>query len=400
MTAVHVFLIFLRGVKAVYVADIEAADRAMQQLLLEEESEKAAAASPEQKRGKKTKNTGDKGKGKEHMNARAGTGDAVEGAEAGCEWRLAEVGSKSECIKGEASVGEEDMRKTIASLEAGSVHTSPAAGARVCQGELAACKQVGEVFGDDEKDGHGGGDKEKKGKKEGKKKKKVKKLDGDGMDERIIEQDDTLLRMKGAERISEGMGERTAASLEDVHTSPAGARMCEDEVVACCEGHAEVAGDAETALPAIIDLLTKAKKKEKRKKKKAASAPAIDHADPQAAAQDHAAPQAAARDHAAPQAAAQDHAASQAAAQDHAAPQAAAQDHAAPQAAAQGHAAPSQAASNDECSVCLNGPPTMVLIPCAHLCLCEGCSIDLAQPGKLCPICRVACTGSLRVFRA
>jgi len=66
--------------------------------------------------------------------------------------------------------------------------------------------------------------------------------------------------------------------------------------------------------------------------------------------------------------------------------------------AVEGHAAPSQAASNDECSVCMERQPNVVLFPCVHMCLCERCSINLAS--EPCPMCRVPRTGSLLVYRS
>jgi len=39
----------------------------------------------------------------------------------------------------------------------------------------------------------------------------------------------------------------------------------------------------------------------------------------------------------------------------------------------------------NECVICLDGPKTIVLFPCKHLCLCSKCSVGNAL--KTCPIC-------------
>jgi len=47
-----------------------------------------------------------------------------------------------------------------------------------------------------------------------------------------------------------------------------------------------------------------------------------------------------------------------------------------------------------ECVVCMAKPPSHVLIPCGHLCLCMACSVALEQ----CPICRAHVQSTMRVF--
>lgn len=49
-----------------------------------------------------------------------------------------------------------------------------------------------------------------------------------------------------------------------------------------------------------------------------------------------------------------------------------------------------------ECVVCMTKPPSHVLIPCGHLCMCMACSVALEQ----CPICRVRVQSTMRVFFA
>jgi hypothetical protein len=47
-----------------------------------------------------------------------------------------------------------------------------------------------------------------------------------------------------------------------------------------------------------------------------------------------------------------------------------------------------------ECVVCMAKPPSHVLIPCGHLCMCLHCSVALQQ----CPICRVRVQSTMRVY--
>ena len=48
-----------------------------------------------------------------------------------------------------------------------------------------------------------------------------------------------------------------------------------------------------------------------------------------------------------------------------------------------------------ECVVCLDDEQTHALIPCGHLALCGSCAADRSE----CPLCRVPCTGTLRIYR-
>lgn len=48
----------------------------------------------------------------------------------------------------------------------------------------------------------------------------------------------------------------------------------------------------------------------------------------------------------------------------------------------------------NECSVCLDGPPIMAFVPCGHLAVCGDCVKSLRK----CPICNTVSTGSLRIF--
>ena len=46
------------------------------------------------------------------------------------------------------------------------------------------------------------------------------------------------------------------------------------------------------------------------------------------------------------------------------------------------------------CVVCMDAPLEMVLIPCRHMCVCEGCSKHLIS----CPMCRRTVQDALKVF--
>ena len=51
---------------------------------------------------------------------------------------------------------------------------------------------------------------------------------------------------------------------------------------------------------------------------------------------------------------------------------------------AQCQAEVAQALAKPECVVCMDNEATMVLTPCGHLCVCQGCSFGI----RVCPICR------------
>jgi RING finger protein 26 len=62
-------------------------------------------------------------------------------------------------------------------------------------------------------------------------------------------------------------------------------------------------------------------------------------------------------------------------------------------------AAQQAAAEQDQraaCIVCQDRPTCMVVLPCRHVCLCEVCS--RLPELRLCPLCREAIDGSLRVY--
>jgi hypothetical protein len=52
-----------------------------------------------------------------------------------------------------------------------------------------------------------------------------------------------------------------------------------------------------------------------------------------------------------------------------------------------------------ECVVCWEEEPCVLLLPCRHLCCCEGCSQALQAAGKKeCPMCRAAVEQHIPVF--
>jgi hypothetical protein len=51
-----------------------------------------------------------------------------------------------------------------------------------------------------------------------------------------------------------------------------------------------------------------------------------------------------------------------------------------------------------ECVVCWEEEPCVLLLPCRHLCCCEGCSQALQAAGKQCPMCRAAVEQHISVF--
>lgn len=50
------------------------------------------------------------------------------------------------------------------------------------------------------------------------------------------------------------------------------------------------------------------------------------------------------------------------------------------------------------CVICLDGKPNHVLVPCGHLCLCQGCKSNYNQFNSICPICRVKIQSIIKIF--
>ena len=56
-------------------------------------------------------------------------------------------------------------------------------------------------------------------------------------------------------------------------------------------------------------------------------------------------------------------------------------------------------AENALCCVCRDNNKTVLLLPCKHLCLCEGCSEHIGtRRMTACPVCRQAVSDVLRVY--
>lgn len=53
---------------------------------------------------------------------------------------------------------------------------------------------------------------------------------------------------------------------------------------------------------------------------------------------------------------------------------------------------------NSECCVCMENSKTHILIPCAHMCVCNACADDLLKKQQLCPICRSEIQSIYMVF--
>ncbi len=53
-----------------------------------------------------------------------------------------------------------------------------------------------------------------------------------------------------------------------------------------------------------------------------------------------------------------------------------------------------------ECCVCLSSKSTHAIVPCMHVCLCEGCASKMAgrTVGKKCPKCRARCTSINKLY--
>ena len=57
-----------------------------------------------------------------------------------------------------------------------------------------------------------------------------------------------------------------------------------------------------------------------------------------------------------------------------------------------------RARAGGACVVCLAERKCVVLLPCAHLCLCAGCALRFVGRGAVCPVCRTAVEDALAVY--
>lgn len=54
-----------------------------------------------------------------------------------------------------------------------------------------------------------------------------------------------------------------------------------------------------------------------------------------------------------------------------------------------------------DCVVCHCAPAVRAVIPCGHQCLCDDCAVklsNLGESGRLCPLCRTALQGTLKIY--
>ena len=58
--------------------------------------------------------------------------------------------------------------------------------------------------------------------------------------------------------------------------------------------------------------------------------------------------------------------------------------------------APEEQAGLPNCCICLAEPVSRIARPCNHICMCDGCSVRLAD--RRCPMCRAAIHNLERVF--
>lgn len=50
-----------------------------------------------------------------------------------------------------------------------------------------------------------------------------------------------------------------------------------------------------------------------------------------------------------------------------------------------------------DCVVCMSDPRDTIILPCRHLCLCNGCAESLRYQANNCPICRVPFRALLQI---
>ena len=68
------------------------------------------------------------------------------------------------------------------------------------------------------------------------------------------------------------------------------------------------------------------------------------------------------------------------------------------EAAESGFIDPSRVEPDRSCRACRLRPACVVVFPCRHLCLCEGCEVASSSDGDACPVCCCVRSGSLKVF--
>ena len=51
-----------------------------------------------------------------------------------------------------------------------------------------------------------------------------------------------------------------------------------------------------------------------------------------------------------------------------------------------------------ECVVCMDAPPSHILIPCGHVCVCAACAERCTDITRECPICREPAQQAIRAY--
>lgn len=51
-----------------------------------------------------------------------------------------------------------------------------------------------------------------------------------------------------------------------------------------------------------------------------------------------------------------------------------------------------------ECSVCMDSDKNHILIPCAHVCVCQECALNIMETTRQCPVCRAIVQHTFKVF--
>lgn len=61
----------------------------------------------------------------------------------------------------------------------------------------------------------------------------------------------------------------------------------------------------------------------------------------------------------------------------------------------------SASSASAPCVICTDSPAIRALVPCGHLCLCDGCSAQFffGSTSRACPLCRERVTSTLRIYR-
>jgi hypothetical protein len=63
-------------------------------------------------------------------------------------------------------------------------------------------------------------------------------------------------------------------------------------------------------------------------------------------------------------------------------------------------AAPQPDAEETMCVLCFDAPKDHIIVPCYHLCVCEGANLLTQMDKPTCPICRAAIQQTNKVFHS